>query len=309
MLNSHIINSICSYLNNKNIIKLHKITKFYPNIHLWNYRLLDKKQFTRYEFDYLLSNFPVKNLFLEFDTDKDIHILENYINIRKLMIYYYNAMSSCANVDISFISVCKNLKELWLYGFPCLTFNNNTKYIRQCNNLKGLHIKCIRGVNIEILSKFKNIEELSLCETRLKNINFITPLHKNLRVLDISCNVSLSDLSPIINCPKLECFSMNVTSISDISPISNCLELKEFIHDGINKINPIHLLKCRKLQIFYSTSYKEGNNEFLDKCLYRGDIYYPNSQNDKIRYIRPKSQRNYKIFHPFSTRFDHFPNV
>jgi hypothetical protein len=60
MLNSVIINGICTYLNDHDIVKFHKITNFDPNLQLWKKRYIRSWKLIDDEISYFVDIFNQK---------------------------------------------------------------------------------------------------------------------------------------------------------------------------------------------------------------------------------------------------------
>jgi hypothetical protein len=124
MLNSSITSSICEYLTNEDIVKLHRITRFYNNIRLWNERLVDDKDLSKDYLDYIINSFPIRCLETNedhpvefYDRFTDLIRFEPHTKISRGKLIHVLSRNCCIRVlsltqnrnigDLSFLSMCR----------------------------------------------------------------------------------------------------------------------------------------------------------------------------------------------------------
>jgi hypothetical protein len=154
MLNTNLVNSICKYLIDDDIIRLHKITKFYPKLKIWrNSRKLLKSSI----FDNII--YSLENLTIN-------HVLiykfgEYYIGNKKYKLGWEIKKKLVEKIKKKTIFIVE-IEESSFYGESHYSYNININFCMKTSN---------------ILITFDNIESLE-CSTShnnkcLLNINWL----------------------------------------------------------------------------------------------------------------------------------------
>jgi internalin A len=267
MLNSNIINSICQYISNPDIVRLHKITKFYPNIKLWDKRLvkevdgfLRESDLKVEEFIYIVKRFPVRRVSIGTS-----HIDEFYSNLCNLTYFESNPAISNA-IFTSIIKRSENIEDLVIDAREF-----DLSYLESRKKIRSLTLKVGEISNISYLANF-DLEELSLSSSNfdmslihdyqkikklclsLCNITSISllPNYKNLVILDLSRNQQLFDISLVENCKELKELNLHRTHVSDLSALGSCHKLETLFISGtlVSDISPLE--GCQNLNKLYA---------------------------------------------------------
>jgi internalin A len=219
MLNSTIINSVCSYLTNKDIIQFHKITLFYPDIRLWNERIVEDWNINENEFAYLFNNFHIKCLKLRknhpncfYDKLCDMRVIEVNRDSRDLIPF----------LD-GIVQRSKRIRRLDL-GLARIS---NIEFLSSCSALEYLNLFHTAIHDLGPLSSCSMLEDLCLSETRVSDLR---PLSSCLALKRLNLyNTRVYDLVPLSLCSKLEELNLGASQNSVIQSLPPCLSLKRLI--------------------------------------------------------------------------------
>lgn len=118
----------------------------------------------------------------------DIEALYTLNNLKKL---------TCENKKIIFdYSKFNNLEELYIH------YHKKSQNFPTLSSLKVLMLYSFSDKDCLVLSEFKKLEELFLTGSSVENLNGLESL-VNLKVLKLSYNSKVSDLTPVFRIPKL----------------------------------------------------------------------------------------------------------
>jgi len=189
------------------------------------------------------------NYFNQFPNLKELDVVEIYDCKQKLMLPKLEKLSLSFNAsikfDIEFISDCKNLKHLSVYGGEKAALMNGLNGLEKFNNLNTLIIRDVifdQSLSLFQLRYFLDLEKLTL----INKSNVIEP---NLQ--------SLIGLEALKNLRELEIVGFEMEDTAALRDLKNL----EFIHLEVNKLTvftpPSEMLKLRNLELSNCKSLKE----------------------------------------------------
>ena len=151
--------------------------------------------------------------------------------------------------------------------FHYITSLNGLQYAK---NLKTLGLNGHRFRTLSPLSTLEDIEELCLYDNDLRNINALRGKDK-LRILDLSLNSQLKDISSIEKLPNLEVLNVSKTKVSDITVLETLPSLRvakmsglDFERNTPNWETLLNLLE-RNVQVTVDDKYREQLTKDLAK--------------------------------------------
>ncbi|HAN22017.1 MAG: hypothetical protein A2Y15_01190 [Clostridiales bacterium GWF2_36_10] len=123
--------------------------------------------------------------------------------------------------DLSPLAYCKKLEYLVIVG---LTPATDISVLSQLPNIETLFIYNMKISDTTPLKSLKNLNDLRLINTGIKDIEFIFHLD-NLETA-LLCENKITDLSPVANHPNLKSLDVSNNRIKDISTLEGCSNLQ-----------------------------------------------------------------------------------
>jgi Leucine-rich repeat (LRR) protein len=265
MLNLNTIDKICECLSNEEIAEFHRITKFNPNIHLLNHRVISdddasiigfslgsrisedqhisEDQYISMEnFLYIINNFPIKKIRILL---KHRNAFYDYLN--NITYLWLDQPISQSNLE-KLVIKNKNIQELHL-RYP--TNISSLKFLSHCKDITTLSVvrKWFGELPISDISVLENCRKLECINLPGTGIHDISSLSycKNLKELDLS-NTKVSDISVLINCKELEYLNLRGTRVSDISTLAYCPDLGRLKLSRTQISNISALKNCKNIE-------------------------------------------------------------
>jgi hypothetical protein len=175
MINLSNIDSICRYLDDRDIINFHKTTRFYTGLSLWYNRIFKTENINGNEFLYAVDNFPIENL--ELDRDLMLREFLPQDSIKKYLLSFIK--QNYIDVPFPIEKIGKlPLKKLWCGNNNQV--DNQTIY-NLLDTLKFLHIGWNRGITFINLYNYME-DKISDMLSRIINIytdnNIILDYHE-----------------------------------------------------------------------------------------------------------------------------------
>jgi hypothetical protein len=210
----------------KDIIKLHKMISFNPNI----IKLNDESGFSgrflsKYDLIYASVNFNLE--------------IFDYMNTLCLR------NSDITNADFSTITkICSNLSDIDMFGCENIT---NIIPLENNQNIKFLNICHTNVKDISPLKNCQNLHSLDISHTGIKDISCLRN-KVNIRSLDMS-STKINDISCLSSCISLQELRISYGEVSNIDIISNFPNLTLLYMERTNIIDfsPIRNTNIRYL--------------------------------------------------------------
>ena len=183
---------------------------------------------------------------ISFTPITNINFVKSIPNLKKL------TLKNCGIItSISSLKFCPHLRTFTYlnssYSYPCpnlfglkscshlqkLIVNqltqNNTQALKFFAKLRTLSITSSPITNLNILSSYNHLKNLTISYTQIESINFFSPnLYPCLRTLDISHNF-IEDFSRLASCSNLTSlntsYNLNIHSFSNLSNLPNLRKL------------------------------------------------------------------------------------
>lgn len=237
------------YGNKSTDIKKFKYMKFYEDDY-------SNPKFTRTRHTKILSTSPFPSL-----TELHLGSFEGSLRfISKVPNLKILRLDSLFERNLTYMSSLANLEELFLPIY----YDGDLSPLIQCKKLRVLDLGSYNG-DIKSLSELASLEHLIIgyCGDNIEPLGHLT----NLKILRASDGYisDVTDISPLLNCTKLEKLYLPFSGISDLSPLTALTELTELRLPRVNcDISPLSNLT--QLRLLYINRYTQGCVVDLKGC-------------------------------------------
>lgn len=214
-------------------------------------------------FDFLKFLPALKRFAVTSFLTKDFTPIRNYLDLAGLSI----GETKSTTVDLSFISVFKNLKYLYVDGMK-----KGLESVSQLDNLEVLTFRGVKLPDLEKIRYLKGIKELNLLFGSYKNLDAIST-QKNLKELEISRTRQISNyvfLNSLIDLKTLIFEGMSqMESLPNLKGLNSLTKIQIDNNSRLTDITPVKDLKSLEtFLLFFPENFKAvWRKELLKQAL------------------------------------------